>query len=145
MWPSLKPSQRVALAATIDPQSSNAAQSTGWISAALFHKLMATVKVGAIGNGGLVDAKFQQAQDANGTGLKDVTTTVMATMNAPSQQSVINCKMAELDINNGFSFVRLTVTPSVAASFVSADVLGVDQHYGFASDSSAASVIQVVN
>ena len=145
MWPSLKPSQRIALAATIDPQSSNADQSTGWIPAALFHKLMATVKVGAIGNGGLVDAKFQQAQDANGTGVKDVTTAVMATMNAASQQSVINCKMGELDINNGFNFVRLTVTPSVAASFISADVLGVDQHYGFASDSNAASVVQVVN
>ena len=145
MWPSLKPSQRVALAATIDPQTTNAAQSTPWISAALFHKLMATVKVGAIANGGLVDAKFQQAQDAAGTGAKDITTTVMATMNAASQQSCINCKMVELDINNGFSFVRLTVTPSVANCAISADVLGVDQHYGFASDSNAASVVQVVN
>ncbi len=145
MWPSLKPSQRVAVAATIDPQNTNAAQSTPWISAALFHKVMATVKVGAIANGALIDAKFQQAQDANGTGVKDVTTTAMAQMSAASQQSVINCKMVELDINNGFSFVRLTVTPSVAAAFISADVLGVDQHYGMASDSNAASVVQVVN
>ena len=150
MWPSLKPSQRVAVAAAIDPQSTNAPVSTPWISAATFHKLMAVLSVGALGAAATVDAKFQQAQDANGMGVKDVTTTIMPTLTKAgtdnsSTQSLINCKMAELDINNGFSFVRFTVTPAVAASLIQASVLGVDPHYGVASDSNAASVLQVVN
>ena len=150
MWPSLKPSQRVAVAAAIDPQSTNAAVSTAWIQAAAFHKLMAVVQAGALGAAATVDAKFQQAQDGAGTGVKDVASTLMqqltkAGTDDSATQSMINCKMSELDINNGFNFVRLTVTPAVAASLISAVVLGVDQHYGVASDSNAASVLQVVN
>ncbi len=150
MWPSLKPSQRVAVAAAIDPQSTNAAVSTPWISAASFHKLMAVVQAGALGAAATVDAKFQQAQDANGANVKDVTTTPITTLTKAgtdnsSTQSLINCKMGELDINNGFCFVRLTVTPAVANSLIAALVLGVDQHYGMASDSNAATVLQVVN
>ncbi|MHB8283912.1 MAG: hypothetical protein ACYDD1_04475 [Caulobacteraceae bacterium] len=150
MWPSLKPSQRVAVAAAIDPQSANAVVYSPWVSAANFHKVMAVVQAGALGAAATVDAKFQQAQDGAGTGVKDVTTTVMTTLTKTgtdnsSTQSMINCKMSELDINNGFCFVRLAVTPAVAASLIAALVLGVDQHQGFASDSNAASVLQVMN
>ena len=151
MWPSLKPSQRVAVAAAIDPQSSGGVVYSPWISGALFHKLMAVVQVGVMGANGTVDAKFQQAQDGNGTGAKDVTTTPIATLlqaapaSQSSTQSLINIKMAELDINNGFNFVRLAVTPAVANSLISALVLGVDQHYGSATDSDASTVTQVVD
>ncbi len=149
MWPSLKPSQRIAVAGVIDPQSANAAVSTPWIDMASFHKAMAVVQAGAIAAGGTVDAKFQQATDANGTGTKDVATTPITQVTqagaGSSTQALINVKAAELDINNGFRFVRLTVTPAVAAAFVAATVLGVDQHFGMGSDNNAATVTQVVN
>ena len=150
MWPSLKPSQRVAVAAAIDPQSAGAVVYSPWISAASFHKVMAVVMAGALGAAATVDAKFQQAQDGGGTGVKDVTTTLMpqltkAGTDNSSTQTLINCKMSELDINNGFSWVRLAVTPAVANSLIAALVLGVDQHEGFASDSDATSVLNIVN
>lgn len=150
MWPSLKPSQRVAVAAAISPQSSAAALNSGWINMAVFHKLMAVVATGALGAAATVDAKFQQAVDANGTGAKDVPGSAIlqltkAGTDASNTQSILQLKGSELDINNGYSFVQLVVTPAVAASQVGATVLGFDPHYAPASDYNAATVTQVVN
>ena len=150
MWPTLKPSQRIAVAASIDPQSTNAAVSSAWVDMSTFHKLMGVVQAGALGASGTVDAKFQQAQDGTGTGAKDVSTTSItqltkAGIDKSSTQSIVNLKAGELDINNGFRFVRLVVTPAVANSQIAAVILGVDQHYGFASDSNAVTVNEVVN
>ena len=150
MWPSLKPSQRVAVAAAIPPQSSSAALLSGWISMAVFHKLMAVIATGALGMAATVDAKFQQATDANGTNAKDVPNSAIAQVtkagvDGSNTQSILQLKGGELDINNGFAFVQLVVTPGVTASQVSATVLGFDPHYAPASDYNAASVTQVVN
>ena len=118
MWPSLKPSQRVAVAAAIAPQSSAAALNSGWISMAVFHRLMAVIATGALGMAATVDAKFQQATDANGTGAKDVPTSAIAQVtkagtDGSNTQQILQLKGSELDINNGFSFVQLVVTPGV--------------------------------
>ena len=150
MWPSLKPSQRVAVAAAIAPQSSAAALNSGWISMAVFHRLMAVIATGALGAAATIDAKFQQATDANGTNAKDVPNVAIAQVtkagtDGSNTQQILQLKGSELDINNGFSFVQLVVTPGVAASQVTATVLGFDPHYAPASDYNATSVTQVVN
>jgi hypothetical protein len=153
MWPSMKASQQVGVAAAIDPQSAAAGViNSGWVDMSVWSKVAAVLQAGALGAGGGVSFKFQQAQDNQGTNAKDVTTTTTGAAlsqtptNNSSTQSVLNCKASELDINNGFRFIRLVATVTGAnASLVAALVLGVDQHYGLASDQDAATVLQVVN
>ena len=60
--------------ALLDPSSQAAGTvTTGWISVANHHGLLAIVQTGVLGTGATVDAKLQQAQDASGTGAKDLT------------------------------------------------------------------------
>ncbi len=150
MWPALKPSQRVAVVGAIDPQSSSTTITTSWIDASQFHKFMAVIQAGALGASATVDAKFQQAQDNTGTGVKDVTGAAIAQLtkagtDKSSTQSELNLRAADLDSTNGFTFVRLSVTCGVAASLVSATVLGFDPHYAPADAYAASTVTQIVN
>lgn len=150
MWPSLKPSQQVALAAAVDPQTTNAVVYSGWVDMSAFYKLMAVVQAGALGALATVDAKFQQAQDNAGTGVKDVAGTSITQLtkagtDKSATQSIVNLKAGDLDMNNGFRFARLAVTPAVANSPIAATVLGFEPHYGLGSENNAATVNEVVN
>jgi hypothetical protein len=150
MWSSLKPSQRVGVVAAIDPQSSEAPVSTPWIDASLYENYMAVIQAGAMGVNGTIAGQFNQAQDAAGAGVKplvgaSITGLTEAVTNDSSTQSIINVNAAEMDTNNGYRFLQLTVTSAVAASLVAATVLGFDPHNGFASDTDAASVLQINN
>lgn len=149
MWPSLKPTQRLTVAAAINPQSSSANLTSAWVSAAAFANLCALIAVGAISSSGTFDAKLQQAQDSSGTGAKDITgkaiTQLTQAGSNSNSQAFINLRPDELDVNNGFSYVRLSVTPATAASLLFAALLGVDPSYGPADTQAATSVVQVVN
>lgn len=148
MGPNLKPSQRVCVAAAIDPQSSAAVLSTAWVDMSKFQNVMALVAVGVMAANATVDAKLQQAQDAAGTGAKDVTgkaiTQLLHATPDDSKQQVINMKQDDLDVTNGFSFVKLMITPAVAASLVSGQLLGFDPRYGPADGAAATSQSQIV-
>lgn len=148
MWPSLKPTQRVAIVGAINPQSATAVQVTPWIDASQFCNFLAKVGVGAISATGTVDAKIQQAQDAAGTGVKDVigkaiTQLTQAAGNG-NQQALINLKGGDLDHMNGFTFFRLAITPAVAAALIYGEVEGFDPHYNTADALAATTVAQIV-
>ena len=150
MWPSLKPSQRISLAGAINPQSSVAAVQTGWIDASTFENFLAVVSVGALGTAATVDAKLQQATSSAGAGAKDVAGTAITQLTKAAandnSQVFINLNAAQLDTNNGFTFIRLLITPAVAASLVSGEVYGVDAKQEQPGGSNnAASLLQTVN
>jgi len=145
----LLPSDRVAVADAIDPTSQSAgALSTGWISMATFQSVMAIAIAGALGSSATLDAKLEQASDSSGTGVKDVTGKAITQLTQAgtdsNKQAVINCRAEELDIANGFTHVRLTMTVATAASLTSAVLLGLDPRYGAASDNDVASVDEIV-
>lgn len=144
----LKPSQRAGIVGIINPQSANAAQSSGWISAAAFFNFMAVVAVGALGASATVDAKLEQATDSGGTGAKDITGKAITQFTKAgtddNKQAIINLKQADLDIANGFTHFRLTVTPATAASLIAGHVFGFDPRYDNASDNDIAAVDEIV-
>lgn len=144
-----KPSEICAVLGAVDPQSANAVKTSGWISTALFRRLMAVVQVGAMTATGTVDAKFQQATSAAGAGAKDVTGTSITQLTAAgtddNKQVVINLSTAQLDVAGGFAYVRLSITPATAASLISGLVLGFDPRTMPASDNDATTVDEIVN
>ena len=148
MFPNAKGSELLAILATLDPVSQAAGTATtGWIAAANHHGLLAIIQTGVLGTGATVDAKLQQAQDASGTGAKDIagkaiTQIVKAT--GDNKQALINAKPEDLDTVNGFGFVRLSVTVGTAASQTAAQVLGVNPRELPASTANQAAVVQVV-
>ena len=144
----LKYVEQAAVLATIDPVSQGAgAVTTGWVSAANFHRLAAVIQTGVLGTAATVDAKLQQASDSSGTGAKDVTgkaITQIVKATGDNKQAVIEMSGDELDVTNGFSYVRLSITVGAAASLVAAQLLGVNPRFAPASAFNQAGVVQTV-
>ena len=148
MFTNSKASEMLAILATIDPASQSAGTATtGWVSVANHHGLLAVVQTGVLGTLATVDAKFQQATDSSGAGAQDVagraiTQIVKAT--GDNKQALINLKPEELDTLNGFGFVRVALTVGVAASITGAQLLGVNPRFAPADSGNQAAVVQVI-
>jgi hypothetical protein len=130
----------------ISPQSTNTTVTSGWVSMADLAGFQAIVATGVLGASATVDAKLQQATDSGGTGAKDVTgkaITQLVKATDDNKQAVINCRADELDVNNSFTHVRLSITVGTAASLVSGLILGHVPRYD-PLDVQAASVKQVI-
>ncbi|WP_291996743.1 hypothetical protein [Candidatus Accumulibacter sp. ACC012] len=148
MYPNLKGSETLSLLATIDPASQAAGTvTTAWISAANFHAFLALVETGVLGAAATLDAKIQQARDATGTGAKDVSGKAIRQIvkaSGDNKQALINLRPENLDSNNGFAFLRLSLTVEVAASLVAAKLIGVHPRYATAEVFNQATVVQVI-
>ena len=149
MFPNAKGSELFAVLATIDPASlAVGTVTTGWLSVANFHALVASIETGALCTSATLDAKLQQALDSSGTSAKDITgkaiTQLTQAGGGSAKQVLINVKPEELDTVNGFGFVRLSITVGVAASLAGAQVLGVNPRYAPADAFNQAAVAQII-
>jgi len=149
MFPNAKGSELFAVLATIDPASlAVGTVTTGWLSVANFHALVASIETGVLVTSATLDAKLQQALDSSGTSAKDITgkaiTQLTQAGGGSAKQVLINVKPEELDTVNGFGFVRLSITVGVAASLAGAQVLGVNPRYAPADAFNQAAVAQII-
>lgn len=145
----VKPSDRVAVVGNIDPDAySTGTYTTGWIDMSKFLSIMAIVQAGTLGASATLDAKIQQATSAAGAGAKDITGKAITQLTQAGtdsdKQAVINLFADELDINNGFTHVQLSITVGTAASDAGAIVLGFDPRSDVASASDASTVDEIV-
>lgn len=146
----IQPSDRAAVVGVIDPDATVASTvTTGWISMLDYSNIMAIVMAGTLGAAATVDAKIEQATDASGTGVKDVTGALITQLTQAGgdsdKQAVINLNAEDLDVDGGFTHARLSVTVAVATSDVGAVVLGLDKRYLKASAGDLASVDEIVS
>jgi hypothetical protein len=115
-------SDQLAIMDAINPVSQGVGTvTTGWVSAANFERFLATIITGVLGAAATVDAKLQQAKDVGGTGAKDVTSkaiTQIVKASGDNKTAMINLRADELDVANGFCFVRASLTVGAAASLV---------------------------
>ena len=149
MFSNAKGSELLSILATLDPgNQAPGVANTGWVPLSTHHGLLALVQTGALATGATVDAKLQQAQDASGTGAKDVAGKAISQLtqasNGANRQALINLRPEELDVNNGFAFVRLVVTVAAAAANTSAQLLGVNPRLASAETANQAAVAQIV-
>lgn len=149
MFPNAKGSELLSILATVDPVSQAVGTvTTGWISVANFHALMVILETGALGVAGTVDAKLQQALDAAGTGVKDITGRAIVQFTqvggGSAKQALLNLKPEDLDIANGYGFVRLSITVGVATSVVAAQIIGLNPRYADADAFNQAAVTQII-
>lgn len=128
--PRISPSDRAVVVATIDPDAyaadtylSDAVDMSQWQS------IQAIIMAGDLGSSATLDAKLTQATTSGGT-YKDVTgkaITQLTQAGADSdKQAIINCRSEELDVANGYRFVKLSMTVGTATSDAGAVVLGHD-------------------
>lgn len=147
--PNIKPSDRAAIVGVIDPDAYAASTvTTGWVDVAGWQQLMAIVAVGDMVATSTVDAKIEQATSAAGAGAKDVSglaiTQLTQAGSDDNKQAIINVKQTDLDFNNDFQFVRLSVTIGTAGSDLAGLLLGFDPRYNTAADNDASTVDEIV-
>lgn len=145
-----KPSEKVAVIATIDPDALTAATHTSdWASAVNYSEMLAIIMVGTLGTSATVNAKLEQATDSSGTGAKDISgTSITALTDAGSdddKQALINIKASQLDVAGGFNHVRISMTVATATSDGAAVLLGTRSLYPPADQNDLASVDEIVN
>ena len=109
---------RNPLVVAIAPSNQAAgAQSTGWISVADYFNFMALVNVGALGASGTVD------------GAKDVAGKAITQIVASNKTAAIDINQNDIDVTNGFTHIRLTITVGTAACDTAATVIGAYARY----------------
>lgn len=147
----LRPSDRAAVVATIDPDVLTATtHDSDWVDMSKFERIMAIAMVGTLGEGAEFDAKLQQASDSSGTGAKDITGKAITQWTedtspvSEDKQAVINCRADELDVTNGFTHARLRITVGTASSDGGAVILGFDARQQPASDNDLSSVAEII-
>ncbi len=134
MQGNLDPSARVGIAGVIPAQqAAPGVVNSGFVDMRNFYAVLASLNVGVIGAAGTVDAKIEQATDANGAGVKAVpglAVVQLAKAGGDNRQAGINVRQKDLDKNGGFRFVRMSVTVGGDATFLSATLTGFDARYG---------------
>ncbi len=143
-----KASEAIALLANYNAASVSASTvTTGWISAANHERFLAMVSSGVLGSSATLDAKLQQASDSSGTGAKDITDktiTQIVKASGDNKVALINLKASELDVANGFTHFRLSMTVGTAASLLDAKVIGLVPRYEPNSAYNIAAVVETV-
>lgn len=143
-------SDSVAVVATIDPDAYVASTVTSdYVDMSKFHRIMAIVFAGTLGASATLNAKLRQATDGSGTSVKDITGKAITALTQASpdgsdKQGVINCKADELDLDNKFDFVCLSVTIAAATSDAGGVILGFTSRYEPASGFDLASVAEII-
>mgnify|MGYP001562308228 CR=1 FL=1 len=144
---SQKFSEAVGILAVIDPDAySTGAQTAGWVDMADWAQAVAVVLVGDVTASGGVDALVNQATNSTGAGSKAITAKTMTTLTTAgsNKQVIININEHDLDVDNDFRYIQLSVTLSSAGADMAGAILGILPKYGVATDNDNSSVTEVV-
>lgn len=147
--PNVPASKQVAVVGTIDPDAYAASTVVSdWVNMEDWERVMAIVMAGELGSSATLDAKLRQAKDGSGTGAKDIAgkaiTQLTQAGSGSDKQAVINVRREDLDYNNGFTYVALSMTVATATSDAGAILLGLNPRYNDAEDNDLASVDEIV-
>jgi hypothetical protein len=142
--------EKIAVLGTIDPDAyGTGTQGTDWVDMSKFKSLGFVVMAGTLGSSATIDFKVQEATSAAGAGAQDITgksiTQLTEAGTDSDKQAVVNVKAEELDIADGYRYVRGVLTIGVATSDGGVVVLGTDPRFMPASDFDLSSVDEIVS
>src|SRR4051794_22452332 len=141
-----QPSEKAAVVAVVDPQpANNTTKATAHVDLRKRQEALFVAQVGAIDS--TVDVKLQEAKDAGGTGVQDLSGKAATQLTAAddNKQVMLNLKAEELTINSGYTHARMLLTlGNGTAQLVAGVALGLCPRHGPASDDKATTVAQVV-
>jgi len=147
------PSEQIALIGTTDldhhGHPNGGVDLTPAIDMQQFEQALALISVGDLATNNTLDAKLIQATTEGGT-YKDVTGKAMAQLTEAGDdahvQVMINLRAIELDINNGYRFLKLETTHvGSGRSDFHGILFGVTPKYLPTNELNNASVVEIVN
>lgn len=116
--------------AKIDVASYSSVQNMAWTSASGNGRFAVLIIVGAMTATGILDAKLQMATSSGGAGVIDIPGKAITQMLAASDSNKIRViELKSDEITDGFTHIRLVLTPATAASICGAVLLGYAANY----------------
>lgn len=125
----MKLAEMIPVVGVINPDAYNAATTlSGAIDMSLYSQVMVIVNVGDMASTATLDAKVTQATTSGGT-YKDVsgaaiTQLTQASPDDSNKLAIINVDQTELDMDNGYRYIKVSVTGATAASDYGVVVVG---------------------
>ena len=107
----------------IPPDSRTAVVNSGWHDIEDAQEMIFFVTVGDIAASGTVNAKVQQASASAGTGAKDISGKAMTELSATDDNKTILITVHTQELDEGFPFLQLSITPADAAADVAGLIL----------------------
>jgi len=108
-------------------------ETTAWIDMSKVFWIQAVIAIGAMAAGSTVDVKLEQAKDGAGTDAKDISGKSLAQLlqaNADDNSAhIINCTSEQLDANEKYTHLRVSVTVGTDAADAGVLVFGHDGRY----------------
>lgn len=109
----------------ISPQStSTQVNGSAYVDVSGFRRFIAKFNVGAIAATGTLTCQVRQATSAAGAGVKALIASAALADTGDDQDIWLEFKAEDLDVDNGYKFVRLEIVAATAASIVGAELLG---------------------
>jgi len=143
---SMKPSEAVAVAATIDPDAYGAgAQNTDRIDLTDFQQALFIVQLGIMVTSGLLDFKVQESKTSTGGSEQDLATGTFSITQLTSgdNDSQVLVNIETEDLREDFAFVRGVLTFTTAGGDAAVVGLGLLPRVAPASDNDLASVAEI--
>lgn len=113
--------------ARINPASYNTEQNTARFAVGAYRRFVVILMVGAITSTGTLDIDIEQSNAASGGTTKNVDGKSITQLTQASGDSnkivAIEIRSEELDVNNGFAWLNVELTPLTAASICGVLVL----------------------
>lgn len=110
-----------------------AAHVSAWVNMENYHRAWLLLNLGTMGVNATVDAILQQAQDAAGAGVVAIAGKAIAQLTQAGGDAnslvCIELQTEELDVDNGFEFIRFVVTIAVADCVYGAELFGTCSRY----------------
>jgi len=126
---SLNPSMRAVVVDALAPSAKAAGtHETAAINMGKFANIQIIGNVGAFGSGASGTLKFQQSQTSAFTTSKDIDGRLAVDL-VESKPAVIDLSQGELDINNGYAFVRGVLTATGGTVTAGLTVQGFDARH----------------
>jgi len=123
--------ERYELLDVIHPESSSTVLVGSWVDASEAQDGFMLVTVGLIAASGTVNATLTQDDVGDGTNAKAITGKSITAL-ADSDDDVtiiIKWRAEELDVDNGFIYLLMTITPATSAALVSGHLYGGSNRY----------------
>lgn len=145
----IRADQAVAVVECTDPDAYTTGDTTGDIIDMMkFEQVMFVVMAGTLGSSATVDFQVYQG-NTNALGSPKVITGAAITQLTDAstdsdKQAIVVVKQADLDVANGFRWIRGTLTVGTATSDAGVIALGFYPTYGPASDYDLTSVDEIV-
>jgi hypothetical protein len=119
--------------AKINPASYSSEQNTARFDMALYARVAIVYIIGAMASTAVLDSDIEQSDAASGGNTKNVSGKSITQLTQASGDSnklvCVELSAEELDVDGGFHYVNVELTPATAASIVGVLVFGIEPRY----------------